>query len=32
MVARFIVWDLMVDIDETKGLIANNDVEHHGGW
>ena len=31
MVARFVMGDLMVDVDETEGLIANNNIEHHRG-
>ena len=32
MMARFIAGDLMVDINEMQGLIANYDIDHHGGW
>ena len=27
MVARFVMGDLMVDVDETEGLIANNNID-----
>ena len=29
VVSRFITWNLMVDIDETEGFVADYNVEHH---